>query len=79
MNKDFFGVHWMLVTPFDEGEEVDTASIPRLVEKAREADCSGVVALGVTGETARLTDQERALVTGGRASQTRSVHWWPRA
>ena len=62
MNKEFFGVHWMLVTPFDEGEGVDTASIPRLVEKAREVDCSGVVALGVTGEAARLTDQERALV-----------------
>ena len=62
MNKDFFGVHWMLVTPFDEGEGMDTASIPRLVEKAREAGCSGVVALGVTGEAARLTDLERALV-----------------
>ena len=62
MNKDFFGVHWMLVTPFDKGEGVDTASIPPLVGKAREAGCSGVVALGVTGEAERLTDQERALV-----------------
>ena len=62
MKDDFFGVHWMLVTPFDEKEGVDTASIPRLVEKAREAGCRGVVALGVTGEAARLTDEERTLV-----------------
>ena len=62
MKDSFFGVHWMLVTPFAEGEEVDTASIPRLVERAQGAGCSGVVALGVTGEAARLTDEERGLV-----------------
>ena len=55
------GVHWMLVTPFDQSEGVDGASIPLLVEKAREVGCIGVVALGVTGEAARLTDRERTL------------------
>ena len=62
MRDDFFGVHWMLATPFDDEERVDRASIPRLVEKARQAGCRGVVALGVTGEAARLTDEERRLV-----------------
>ena len=62
MKDSFFGVHWMLATPFDEGERVDTASIPRLLQKARQAGCRGVVALGVTGEAARLTDEERRLV-----------------
>jgi 4-hydroxy-tetrahydrodipicolinate synthase len=62
MQDNFFGMHWMLATPFDQNEDVDTASIPRLVEKAREVGCRGVVALGVTGEAARLTDKERALV-----------------
>ena len=62
MSDEFFGVHWMLATPFDEGEQVDTASISRLVEKAQQAGCKGLVALGVTGEVARLTDKERTLV-----------------
>ncbi len=52
----------MLVTPFDENEELDTDSIPRLVEKAREVGCKGVVALGVMGEAHRLTDREARLV-----------------
>ena len=34
----------------------------RLVEKAAETGCQGVVALGVTGEVARLTDRERRQV-----------------
>ena len=62
MRDDFYGMHWMLATPFDADEQVDTASIPRLLGKAREAGCRGVVALGVTGEAARLTDKERTLV-----------------
>ena len=62
MRGDFFGVHWMLATPFDESEQVDTSSIKPLVEKAREVGCRGVVALGVTGEAARLTDRERTQV-----------------
>lgn len=62
MKDSFYGVHWMLATPFDDSEDVDVASIPGLVEKAREVGCRGVVALGVTGEAARLTDAERRLV-----------------
>ncbi len=62
MKDSFYGVHWMLATPFDDSEDVDVASIPGLVEKAKEVGCCGVVALGVTGEAARLTDAERRLV-----------------
>ena len=62
MSDSFSGVHWMLATPFDEEENVDLQSVSRLVEKAREVGCQGVVALGVTGEVARLTDRERTLV-----------------
>jgi 4-hydroxy-tetrahydrodipicolinate synthase len=51
-----------LATPFDDGEGVDAESISRLVAKAQESGCHGVVALGVTGESARLTDEERRLV-----------------
>jgi 4-hydroxy-tetrahydrodipicolinate synthase len=59
MSDNFFGMHWMLATPFDDNEEVDTDSIPNLVRKAKDTGCTGVVALGVTGEVARLSDQER--------------------
>jgi 4-hydroxy-tetrahydrodipicolinate synthase len=52
----------MLATPFDEAERVDVGSLSRLVIKAQEAGCQGVVTLGVTGEAARLTDAERHLV-----------------
>jgi 4-hydroxy-tetrahydrodipicolinate synthase len=62
MNNRFSGVHWMLATPFDQQEKVDVESISRLVLKAQQSGCQGVVALGVTGEAARLTDQERHLV-----------------
>jgi 4-hydroxy-tetrahydrodipicolinate synthase len=62
MINRFSGVHWMLATPFDQEERVDLESIDRLVLKAREVGCQGVVALGVTGESARLTDDERRRV-----------------
>ena len=64
MNDRFSGVHWMLATPFDEYEEVDTPSISRLVDEARDSGCQGMVVLGVTGEAARMTDQERRTVAG---------------
>ena len=59
MQDKFAGVHWMLTTPFDESEQVDYESLARLISKAREFGCVGVVVLGVTGEVAKLTDSER--------------------
>ena len=62
MADKFSGVHWMLATPFKENEDLDLASIGNLMEKAYSSGCEGVVALGVTGEAARLTDAERRAV-----------------
>ena len=62
MNDPMAGMHWMLVTPFDQREEVDTSSLGNLVNKAAESGCIGVVALGEMGEWRRLTDGERGLV-----------------
>ena len=62
MAEKFSGVHWMLATPFNEDESLDTGSIPNLLDKARQSGCQGVVCLGVTGEVARMTDRERNLV-----------------
>ena len=62
MADKFSGVHWMLATPFQDDEELDLGSIANLMEKAYTSGCEGVVALGVTGEAARLTDAERRVV-----------------
>ena len=62
MADKFSGVHWMLATPFKENEELDLESVANLMEKAYSSGCEGVVALGVTGEAARLTDAERRAV-----------------
>ena len=59
MSDKFYGMHWMLATPFDSQEQVDYDSIKNLMEKAKSAGCTGVVGLGVMGEAARLTDKER--------------------
>ena len=63
MTKTFTGVHWMLATPFLDNEEVDVNSISNLMQKAYSSRCEGVVVLGVTGESARLTDEERQIIT----------------
>ena len=62
MLDPFYGMHWMLATPFDQNEEVDYDSIPNLVNKAISSGCTGVVGLGVMGEAARLTDRERTKI-----------------
>ena len=62
MADKFSGVHWMLATPFKENEDLDLESIGNLMGKAYSSGCQGVVALGVTGEAARLTDAERRSV-----------------
>ena len=62
MIDSFYGMHWMLATPFNQNEEVDYESIPNLVGKAISSGCTGVVGLGVMGEAARLTDRERTKI-----------------
>ena len=59
MTDKFYGMHWMLATPFNSQEEVDYESIKNLLKQAKSVGCTGVVGLGVMGEEARLTDTER--------------------
>ncbi|MCH8115656.1 MAG: dihydrodipicolinate synthase family protein [Chloroflexi bacterium] len=61
-DRELDGIHFMLPTPFDANGDIDTASFSRLVDCARRAGCTGVVALGVMGEAHRLTDSERGPV-----------------
>ena len=58
----FYGMHWMLATPFLPNEEIDYNSIPKIVGQAKKSGCTGVVGLGVMGEAVRLTDAERTRV-----------------
>jgi len=52
----------MLPTPFTNVGELDPGPYSRLVGKARDAGCRGVVCLGVMGEAPRLSDNERAAI-----------------
>lgn len=56
------GIHFMLPTPYRANGEVDVNAYARLVGKAREVGCRGVVCLGVMGEAHRLSDDERNAV-----------------
>lgn len=56
------GVYSVLPTPFTASEDVDEASLRRVIDLFIDAGVDGVTALGVTGEVARLTDSERRRV-----------------
>jgi 4-hydroxy-tetrahydrodipicolinate synthase len=56
------GVYSVLPTPFDDGGELDEASLRRVIDLFIAAGADGVTALGVTGEVARLDDGERRRV-----------------
>jgi 4-hydroxy-tetrahydrodipicolinate synthase len=58
----FQGVFSVLPTPFTSGGVVDAESLRRVVDLFITAGVNGLTVLGVTGEVARLTEGERALV-----------------
>lgn len=58
----FQGVFSVLPTPFKSGQSLDLESLRRVVDLFLAAGVDGLTALGVTGEVARLTERERALV-----------------
>ena len=62
MKDPLGGMHWMLVTPFFENEELDLDSVGPVMEKATSTGCTGVVVLGEMGEWRRLLDSERPAV-----------------
>lgn len=69
----FQGVYPILVTPFDEREDLDLPSIRRIIRFLVRTGVDGVVVLGVLGEADRLTDAEREAVirTAVEASEGR--------
>ena len=56
------GVYSVLPTPFTSSGDFDADSLRRVIDLFIEAGVNGVTALGVTGEVARLTDDERRRV-----------------
>jgi len=56
------GVYSVLPTPFSAGGHVDLESLQRVVDLFIEAGVSGLTALGVTSEVARMNDIERVRV-----------------
>ena len=59
---EFRGVFPIIVTPFDEREEIDPDSLRRTIEFMARAGAGGVTILGVLGEADRLTDAERDVI-----------------
>ena len=55
----FTGVFPILVTPFDDREEIDLGSFARVVRFMADIGVDGVTILGVLGESNRLGDNER--------------------
>jgi 4-hydroxy-tetrahydrodipicolinate synthase len=53
------GVYSVLPTPFTASGDLDESSLKRVIDLFVEAGVHGVTALGVTGEVARLTEDER--------------------
>jgi 4-hydroxy-tetrahydrodipicolinate synthase len=58
----FEGVYSILPTAFTDSGEIDPASQRRVVDLFLEKGANGLTALGVTGEVARLEEDERATV-----------------
>jgi 4-hydroxy-tetrahydrodipicolinate synthase len=58
----FTGVWPILVTPFDEQENLDLESLDRVVRFMAQLGMDGVTILGVLGESNRLVDAEREQV-----------------
>ncbi len=56
------GVYSVLPTPFDDDGSFDPESMRRVIDLFIQNGVSGLTALGVTGEVARLTERERDLV-----------------
>ena len=57
--KRLHGVYTVLPTPFDENGSFDSASLKRAIDLFIDDGVSGLVALGVTSEVARISDRER--------------------
>lgn len=65
------GVFSVLPTPFHDDGSLDMPSMRRVVDLFIAGDVSGLTALGVTGEVARLTESERQTVLETVVDQTR--------
>lgn len=63
------GVYSVLPTPFTASGDLDETSLERVIDLFVEAGVSGVTTLGVTGEVARLTEDERRRVLDVVVSQ----------
>src|SRR5438552_796787 len=58
----FTGVYSVLPTPFTSSGELDLQSLKRVIDLYIRAGVTGLTALGVTSETAKLSDVEKSVV-----------------
>ncbi len=62
MDKKITGVFNIMATPFDAGQALDLASLRKLVEFQIDKGAYGLTILGVLGEAAKMSVDERRLV-----------------
>ncbi len=62
MSTDIAGIFNILATPFDAQKQVDAASLRRLIAFQLDKGAHGLTILGVLGEAAKLSVDERTLV-----------------
>jgi 4-hydroxy-tetrahydrodipicolinate synthase len=62
MTQKLQGVFAIMATPFDEGGDLDEASLTSLVEFELKAGVAGLTILGIMGEAHKLSDAERRRV-----------------
>ncbi len=62
MTQQLQGVFAIMATPFDQGGELDEASLESLVDFELKAGVAGLTILGIMGEAHKLSDAERRRV-----------------
>lgn len=72
INIDLRGMGVALVTPYKENEEIDYASLERLVDYQIENGADYLVALGTTAETPTLSKEEKIKVAQTIIARTRN-------
>lgn len=72
----FQGLYTVLITPFTEAGELDIPGLRLLVKRQIEAKVDGIVAIGTTGESPTLTDEEIETILQVTREETRGKVQW---
>lgn len=72
----FQGLYTVLITPFTDQGELDIPGLRLLIRRQIEAKVDGIVAIGTTGESPTLTDEETEIILKITREETRGMVQW---